>query len=670
MRSAAVALTALVGLVSFWVTRPMAQQAPVFRAGVDLIRVDVSVLDRDHQPVHGLTAADFTVREDEKPQTIEAFSEVRLPEPVEPPAQWMKRAAPDVITNELHDNRIVVIVLDDAVIPQDQQMAAATKTIARDVVSHLGAGDLACVIYTAANRQKAQNFTTDHTLLLAAIERFAPGFASFGIDGDDSPFFEDSESVVHDVADFLVALPQRRKTLVYISTGVPVDPAANAPVLVGRGADSNLGQREAMLRLYDDMQETFRRAQRANVAIYPINPAGPAGIYNFAMNRLLLKRLQAQAAMDKAHEIERLTLDFLLQYADNTAGRATVNTNDYSSGIAQLFRENGSYYLLGFRQTDPKGPGKFSRLDVTVNRTGLEVRSRKLNYTPKPEPRLEKASAVQRAIAGLLPNPDSPMRVSVAAFAKAVDPTLPDKAKKAAQGDTTVAIVLAVDEAAPMQRVVEHVDLLTRAFSVEGDSRGTHSQAADVTIRPATSATGRLPQFARYEVLTEITLKPGRYQLRFAADNTSQVKTGSVFADVDVPDFSMEPLSLSGVVMSSAGAPFAAPKDALIGVVPIVPTTDREFENQGHATAFLRVYQGAKAALLPVAIAISILDEHDAKVFSSNRTLMPNSFAALRGADVQLDLPLPQLKLGRHLLVFEAAAGKLTSRREVVFSVK
>ena len=39
-----------------------AQTPPVFRGGIDLVQVDVSVLDRDHRPVRDLTAADFTLR--------------------------------------------------------------------------------------------------------------------------------------------------------------------------------------------------------------------------------------------------------------------------------------------------------------------------------------------------------------------------------------------------------------------------------------------------------------------------------------------------------------------------------------------------------------------------------------------------------------------------------
>ena len=63
-------------------------QAPqtTFRAGTDLVQVDVSVLDHERRPVRGLTAADFTVIEDGKPRPIVAFTAVDLPERVQPSA--------------------------------------------------------------------------------------------------------------------------------------------------------------------------------------------------------------------------------------------------------------------------------------------------------------------------------------------------------------------------------------------------------------------------------------------------------------------------------------------------------------------------------------------------------------------------------------------------------
>lgn len=47
---------------------------PVFRGGVDLVRFGVTVLDRDGEPVSGLTADDFRVEEEGREQRIAYFS--------------------------------------------------------------------------------------------------------------------------------------------------------------------------------------------------------------------------------------------------------------------------------------------------------------------------------------------------------------------------------------------------------------------------------------------------------------------------------------------------------------------------------------------------------------------------------------------------------------------
>ena len=151
------------------------QAPPQFRSGVDLVHLDVSVLDRDRRPVKGLTAADFTIVEDGKPQPVAAFSEVDLPDPPPAPVAWMRDIAPDVKRNsEIADRRLVVIVMDDATIPWDLAMIKSAREIGRLAVERLGPNDLACVVFTRDNRN-AQEFTNDRTRLLKAIEAFEYG---------------------------------------------------------------------------------------------------------------------------------------------------------------------------------------------------------------------------------------------------------------------------------------------------------------------------------------------------------------------------------------------------------------------------------------------------------------------------------------------------------------
>src|SRR5260221_11274985 len=52
---------------------PPPQQPPVFKAGTNQVRVDVTVLDRKGDPVTNLTRDDFDVREDGLPQTLDTL---------------------------------------------------------------------------------------------------------------------------------------------------------------------------------------------------------------------------------------------------------------------------------------------------------------------------------------------------------------------------------------------------------------------------------------------------------------------------------------------------------------------------------------------------------------------------------------------------------------------
>ena len=70
---------AIATLVAGAVAGPAAQQ---FRSGVEVVRVPVVVTDRNNQPVRGLTATDFQVLEEGKPQSVAYFSEGKSGDPV------------------------------------------------------------------------------------------------------------------------------------------------------------------------------------------------------------------------------------------------------------------------------------------------------------------------------------------------------------------------------------------------------------------------------------------------------------------------------------------------------------------------------------------------------------------------------------------------------------
>src|SRR5436190_21872370 len=92
-------------------------EQPVFRGGVELIQLDVSVLDRNRQPVTGLNASDFTVFENGVQRPVRAFTSVQLParRPDAGGAGALPATVPvNVVTNEVaqQEGRLVINLMD------------------------------------------------------------------------------------------------------------------------------------------------------------------------------------------------------------------------------------------------------------------------------------------------------------------------------------------------------------------------------------------------------------------------------------------------------------------------------------------------------------------------------------------------------------------------------
>jgi VWFA-related protein len=621
---------------------------------VDIVHLDVSVLDGNRQPVLGLTAEDFTVLEDGKPQPILVFDAVHIAPPAPPTAAWMREVPPDVTTNRVDQSRLFVIVVDDACLPADRlDVAMSARQAARGVVERLQPDDLAAVVFTATNKD-AQDFTSQKSRLHTAVDRQIRGW------GCDVYFQLASVQTLTSVADYLAAAPQRRKAMVWISAGLPVGFDQAGPVLI----DPAIGAaaRDASLTLVDKTVEMLRRAHRANVAVYAIDPHG-------------------LRVPPTSPEVESLVMT-----STRTGGRALVHTNDFASGIEQIFAENRAYYVLGFRSS-PHPPGSFHRLEVKVNRPDVDVRARNGHYTPEPErPADRQTSPLATAIAGLLPQTDLPMEVALAPFA------IPGESKAA------VTIALGIRQPIPTRanaRVTEVTQLQTAAFSPEGDPRGTQRHTARVSLRPGSQGE------AEYEALSRIDLPPGRYRLRLAAHSESSRNVGSVFADVDVPDFASFPFSVSGVAMRVEPARPSAPRDVFDAILPFAPTAVRTFTVTEKVTAWLQIHQDGRRAFQPVTVATRIVDARDRLAVNERRELDASRFAVIkppppstslisrsswqieapRGSEgsgnpnlltstIEYRLPLDRLSSGPHLLTFAATRGGTTIERHVRFMMR
>ncbi len=148
-------------------------QAPVFRGGVTLVPVDVTVLDHDGKPVPGLTAADFEVKLDGhvRPVRAAAYEETAPPvastasSPV-PPTRETTNAVPAA------EPRLFVVLVDDLFISptRDKGMFQAASRFVAD----LPATDV--VGFTTTSGVGAVNPTRNRAAVEAAIRRAAGQF--------------------------------------------------------------------------------------------------------------------------------------------------------------------------------------------------------------------------------------------------------------------------------------------------------------------------------------------------------------------------------------------------------------------------------------------------------------------------------------------------------------
>ena len=76
----------------------------------------------------------------------------------------------------------------------------------------------------------------------------------------------------------------------------------------------------------------------------------------------------------------------LRSLAESTDGIAIVNTNDLAGGMRRIVEDVSAYYLLGYYSTNTTNDGKYRRIEVKVKQPGLQVRARRGYFAPGAQP--------------------------------------------------------------------------------------------------------------------------------------------------------------------------------------------------------------------------------------------------------------------------------------------
>ena len=380
-------------------------QQPTFRAGVTLVTTDVIPRNERGSFVADLTKENFTVLEDGVPQTVVSFSLVQggrtfnLLAPV-------RVAAPEGIVlppskPRIADSagRVLVILVDD--LHFEPELTPHVRRLVQTIVDTLlHEGDMAAVVSTGPSFIEVGP-TYDRKLVSEAANKIR---GSGHLPSEIFKLMESSQGpgdvrqraqmafyTAYNMLASLETVANRRKAVLYISTGYDFDPFAEGRnssdrIMGGRFSDPtrflidkdnpyfDIGRVTADIDLYRLTRELTLSANRANASIYTIDPRGLAGVTDAGQ---YVDQSEWRTYIQK-------TTSTLRYLADETGGFAIVNTNDFGAELKRVDAETSDYYVLGFYSTNPDASQRVRRLEVKVDRAGVSVASRRA-YSLKPD---------------------------------------------------------------------------------------------------------------------------------------------------------------------------------------------------------------------------------------------------------------------------------------------
>jgi VWFA-related protein len=663
-----------------------AGQQPVFKTGINFVRVDVIVSDKQGNPVDDLKETDFDVAEDGKPQKIDTFKLVKLDGGTLEASQHTPRAIRTDFDEEAEaardDVRMFAIFLDDYHVRRGSSLAVRAP-LARFVERQLGPTDMVGLMYPLETTSSVR-MTRNHDAVMRGVQQFLgrkfeytpknefeEKYANYPAEVVEQLRNQVSLSAIRSLIVHMGALKEGRKALILVSEGytniLPPqmrDPIASLPG-VGNpdrynpmaGVNDPNEDRASFLNMVDinnDLREIYSYANRNNVAIYAVDPRGLA-TNEFDINEGV--GLQTDSKYLSA------SLDTLRVLADNSDGRAIVNRNDLDTGMKQIMRDSSAYYLIGYNSSQTPSDGKFHEIKVRVKRPGVQVRARKGYWALT-------AEETTRALTPPKPAAPKPVENALNAIQQ------PSRGRvirtwigtsRADDGKTRVTFVWEPVAKAPGDRRTEEparVSLMALGDNGAAYFRGRVPDVALAATVPsiganaaASGSTGasapRSPSRVTFEA------QPGKMQLRVSVEGTGAQVLDSEIREVAVPDLTAPQTSLGTPEVFRART--VREYQQVKADADAVPSAGREFSRTDRL--LIRVPAYGPGGTTPTVTAKLL-----------NRAGQPMSELQVSAAssskfDRQVELPLAGLAPGEYVVEITAAGDGGEAKELVGFRV-
>jgi VWFA-related protein len=647
------------------------QPVPRIRTGINYVRVDAIVNDRQGNPVLDLKQDEFKVKEDGKPQTIESFSVIKidpLEQQIDGPPREIHSIDEERREAQRPDVRLFIILLDDYHVRRGNDMAVR-KPLIDFIQNELAPADMVAIMYPLTPIT-GLTFTRNHASLVSAIEHFQ------GRRFDYTPRNEFEEryayypaatvemvrnqvvmTALKGAAIRLGGLREGRKSIIFVSEGFTtiLPPQLNDPVAaipgIGNSArgtsvqNSDRAEWSATVDMVSDLSLIFTEMNRNNTSIYALDPRGLAA-FEYDINQGGGIGLQ----VDRKHL--EASLDTLRALAENTDGRAIVNSNDLAKGMRQIIRDASGYYLIGYNSAQAPIDGKFHKIEVDVTRKGVDVRARKGYWAYTAEdaaradaPRVEAPAAVTAALAALVDPPHGrPARFWIGTARG-------DKGKS----KVTFAwepIPPAPGDRRPGEEGVSYVTLTALAPDGRPLFRGRVPDQGAAGPPPTGTPAGASAASATFEV------PPGRMQLRVSVQNASGQVMDSSTSDVTVPDYTTPQVSLGTPRLFRARTPRDV--QAIKANPSPTPSADRTFSRAERLIVRVDAYSPGSGT---PALTARLLNRAGTAMFD-----VPVQVSD--GGGAEMELAFAPLAAGEYLLELNAKADAGTAQDIVAFRIR
>lgn len=606
-------------------TRPADGQTPVFRAGVEVLPLDVVVLDRDGRQVTDLATADFAVEVDGKTRRVATAEYIRLTDPV---AASLARRAPQPFRAPELDTaistnggggptgRVVLLLVDQGNI----RFGAARSVMqnALKFVDRLQPNDRIGVV-AVPGPGEAVDFTTDHArvreALLRVTGRLTPSRRRFNISITEAfaIYRQSDATLVLQVISRECAGATGANDLERCERDVEQDAAE----IVGdqrQQTDRSVGAIRAVLRSLGaiDGQKSVILISEGLVleglGADVDDLAAIAADVRASLDVLLLDvpafdaaqaQLPTTAGADR--QMQEDGLQMLAAMARGTLHRV-VSTAD--TAFRRIEQALAGYYLLGVEPGANDRDGKRHKIEVKLARRGLTVQARRAFLSPEGPPAATPEEALKRTLRSAMPATTLPLRVATWTYKE--------------PGTSRVRLLIAAE----VQRASD--ESLHYAAGLLVATKDGKVIAANEEPRELQPVEGD-DSVATYGGM--VVVDPGTYHLRVALANAEK-RTGSVEREVQAWQLNGDALTLGDLLVS------AQP----VGDAPLMPTVEPRVHN-GSLVALAEVYAPPASQGAEIGARLDVMrDEASRVLVSAPLQIIPGASPEVRVAQGSLNV--------------------------------